>query len=386
MTTILSVSSYNMGDPEGPKPKSIPSWQLNDAATTGPSQESISSSSHKDEAPNPREPLLKQAAKFLEDEDIQNAPIERKRSFLESKGLTEPEISDLLQEVQGEVEHGPESEVMEDYGIDREDISHLQSMGRTLNPTGQESPSSLPEGSPQPSQDSRRPKKDVPPIITYPEFLIHSKKPPPLITARSLLTTLYVASGVAATIYGTSKYIVEPMIESLTAARHSLSESASSHLETLNSKLESAVSKIPAGSHPPDEDGSDVESIDSDPARFFNRSTATQTSPHLSRSMSSASSVDVQPASPNQLQEDIVMEIYKKLADIQPMDATSLVKPSISDLRKYLDSLPHVNATLNGKLWEKPKPDEYTKLKAEIRGVKGVLLSARNFPSSAAVR
>lgn len=374
-----------MGNPEGPKPKAIPSWRLNDTATSGPSQESISESSGKTATPNPREPLLKQATKFLENEDIQESPIERKRIFLESKGLTEHEILDLLQEGQEEVEHGPEAEVMEDYGIDREEISHLQSTKTTSNAAGQEPPSTLREDSPQPSTDLLRPTRDVPPIITYPEFLIHSKKAAPLITARSLLTVLYVASGAAATIYGSSKYIVEPMIESLTAARHSLFETASGDLDTLNSKLESAVSKIPAGSHQPDEDGSDGESVNSDPARFFNRSTATQTSPHLSRSTSSISSEVVQLA-PSQLQENSVKEIYNRLTDIQSMDTASLVKISISDLRKYLDGLPRVDAIQNGKLWEKPKSDEYTKLKAEIRGVKGVLLSARNFPSSAAVR
>lgn len=368
-----------MGDSEGPKPKAIPSWQLNDAATSGPSQESTSPPPDKMATPNPREPLLKQATKFLEDEDIRNAPIERKRSFLESKGLTEHDISDLLQEGQEEVDHGPEAEVMEDYGIDREEISHLQSTKRITNVTNQDKPSTLLE-------DPPRPTKDVPPIITYPEFLIHSKKPPPLITARRLLSTLYLAFGAAASIYGASKYVVEPMIESLTAARHSLSETASGNLDTLNAKLESAVSKIPEGSRKPDDHGSDVDSISSDPARFFNRSTATQTSPHLSRSASSTSSEDVHLASPSQLQENSVMEIHKKLADIQPVDATSLVKTSISDLRKYLDGLPRVDSIQNGKLWEKPRSDEYTKLKAEIRGVKGVLLSARNFPSSAAVR
>lgn len=368
-----------MGVSEGPKPKTIPSWQFKDAATLESSEENTLQSPDENTTSNPREYLLKQATKFLEDGDIRNAPIERKRFFLGSKGLSAEEISDLLHEEQDEVEHAPEAEVMEDYGIDKEELSQHQSAKRRPSAPDQESLSALPV-------DPAWKPKDEPPIITYPEFLIHSQKPPPLITGRRLLTTLHIASGAAATIYGTSKYIVEPMIESLTAARHSLSQIAASNLDTLNSKLESCVSKIPGGSLQPDDDGSDVESISSDPARFFNRSTATQTSPHLSRSTSSTSSEVLQSASPSQLQENSVTEIYNRLANIQPTDATSQVKTSISDLRKYLDGLLHANSGQNGKLWEKPKPDEYIKLKAEIRGVKGVLLSARNFPSSAAVR
>jgi len=375
-----------MDDHDGPKPKTAPSWQRNDSTTSDPLQDTTSPSSDNVATLETREALLKQATKFLEDEDIRNAPVERRTSFLKSKGLTEHEISHLLQEGQVDVEHIPEVEVMEDYGVDRGDDSPLQSTNKILNTTEPEPPATRLKSSPQTQEDLPQPKKEIPPIITYPEFLIHSRKPPPLITARRLLTTFYVATGAATTIYGTSKYVVEPMIESLTAVRHSLFETASGNLDTLNSKLESAVSKIPEGSHQPDDDGSDVESMSSDPARFYNRSTATQTSPHLSRSTSLTSSPGLQPVSPNQLQEDGITEIYNKLTGIQLMNTSSLLETSISDLRKYLDGLPHLDSTQSGKLWEKSKPDEYSKLKAEIRGVKGVLLSARNFPSSVAVR
>lgn len=368
-----------MGDAEGPKAKIIPSWQMKDAAKSEDHSETADQPTDEKSEPASKESLIREASRFLEDEGIQDAPMERKRDFLGSKGLSEQEISNLLQEEQEEVEHAPEAEVMEDYGIDKEEVAQLQSEKRASSTSKQHTSTAQ-------SRDTQAPSKDVPPIITYPEFLIHSHKPPPLVTAQRLLTTLYVTTGAAATVYGASKYIVEPMIESLSAARHSLSETACTNLDTLNSKLENAVSKLPENLSERSDAGSDVESVSSDPARFFNRSAATQTSPHLSRSTSSASSDTSQPIPPAQSQENTINEIHKQLADFADADATSSIKSSISELQQYLEGLPQENSTQNRKMWEKPKSDEYTRLKAEIRGVKGVLLSARNFPSSAAVR
>lgn len=374
----MIFASIIMGDAEGPKAKTIPSWQMKDTTTSEDHPKTVDQPTDEKSAPDSRESLIHQASRFLEDEGIRDAPVERKRDFLGSKGLSEQEISNLLQEEQEEVEYAPEAEVMEDYGIDKEEVAQLQS-ARRASSTPKQSTSTTQSG------DTLPPSKDVPPIITYPEFLIHSHKPPPLVTARRLLTTLYVSTGAAATVYGTSKHIVEPMIEALSVARHSLSETACTNLDILNSKLENAVSKLPETLSERSDAGSDVESVSSDPARFFNRSAATQTSPHLSRS-TSASSVTSQPILPIQSQENTINEIYKQLADFADSDATSSIKSSISDLQHYLEGLPQENSTQNRKMWEKPKSDEYTKLKAEIRGVKGVLLSAKNFPSSAAVR
>ena len=157
-----------MGVSEGPKPKTIPSWQFKDAATLESSEENTLQSPDENTTSNPREYLLKQATKFLEDGDIRNAPIERKRFFLGSKGLSAEEISDLLHEEQDEMEHAPEAEVMEDYGIDKEELSQHQSAKRRPSAPDQESLSALPV-------DPAWKPKDEPPIITYPEFLIHSK-------------------------------------------------------------------------------------------------------------------------------------------------------------------------------------------------------------------
>ncbi|MCJ1453581.1 hypothetical protein MMC28_003928 [Mycoblastus sanguinarius] len=362
-----------MSDPEGPKEKGIPSWQRQVApdSTVLPKDESQDQS--RQASPDSRASLIEKAANFLEDDDIRNAPIERKQYFLQSKGLTEAEIDDLLQ-----IQHASEAEVTEDFKKEQDNQpSNPAQTSSEIMSSGEKTPAA--------------PLKDMPPIITYPEFLIHSQKPPPLITARRLLAALYLASGTAATIYGASKYLVEPMVESLSLARHSLFETASTNLDTLNEKLEAAVSKIPDIPLNPDNQGdADIESISSDPARFFNRSAATQTSPGLSRSNSSASASEpLSPTSPTTGHAHTLSTINSLLADLRSSDnlKTSPVKDSIDDLRLYLDGLRFENSMqLGGRGGEKGKADEVSKVKAEIRGVKGVLLSARNFPSSASVR
>lgn len=83
-----------MSDPNG---KSIPQWQRQEAAKdpTEPPKE-LEKPAPEEKPPPSRATLLEQAAKFLEAEDIQDAPTERKISFLESKGLTNEEIHRLL--------------------------------------------------------------------------------------------------------------------------------------------------------------------------------------------------------------------------------------------------------------------------------------------------
>ena len=377
-----------MSDSEGPKPKQKPSWQ-----TQEPSASRSLENEDSDQESN-RQSLLENAARFLKDEDIRDAPVERKKFFLGSKGLTDDEIQDLLQDqVVGDEEeqHTPEAAVMEDYGIekDAQELQALRSPKEEASTQMTLSQSTTPQAmSSAIEQHSSSPPKDAPPIITYPEFLLHSQKPPPLITAQRLLTTLYIASGAAATVYGTSKYIVEPMVDSLTSARQSLAETASKNLDTLNSKLENAVSRLPEISAYPDEEAdSDIESISSDPSRFFNRSAGTQTSPQRSHSTSSTISEEHQLTSSSENHNVMLSAIHSKLRDLRPETTASHIDKSISELRKLLDDLPNASTTQqNGKLWEKTKLDEHGKLKAEIRGVKGVLLSARNFPSGVSVR
>ena len=365
-----------MSDSEGPKSKGIPSWQRKEPSSLPEQPDNAPTQKPAEEQPpEPRASLIEKASKFLEEDSIRDAPIERKKLFLESKGLTETEIDDLL-----EIQHTPEAAVMEDYGIERQEAS-------------QPTPSTIPkQNSTTPAPQERQtdaPSKDNPPIITYPEFLLHAQKPAPLITANRLLTSLYIASGAAATIYRTSKYIVEPMVESLTSARHSLFEGAGANLDALNEKLESTVSKVPETPRHSKEEDSDTDSISSDGARFFNRSAGTQTSPHLSRSNSSTSSDPDETLSPTQDHTSALVGIHSKLSDLLPSDGEPInpLGDTINELRAYLEKLPYANTLRPGqKVGRKGELDAVANVKAEIRGVKGVLLSARNFPSGVAAR
>ena len=233
---------------------------------------------------------------------------------------------------------------------------------------------------------------DSPPIITYPEFLLHSRKPTPLITAQRLLTTFYAISGVAALAYGTGRFVVEPMIESLTSARHSFAERALENLRVLNEKLEEVVSVSPdVLNSMMDSTAEDKDSIAA--SEFFHRSAATQTSPHLSRSNSSSSTSSSQQPSMIENQTTRLQRVQEDLRDLmvnhgsnQPQDDGSQanIKAELDSLQTFLSRLTYggVYADKSGQKNE----DSIAKLKGEIRQTKGVLLSSRNFPSSAAAR
>jgi len=242
----------------------------------------------------------------------------------------------------------------------------------------------------KPSQEpADLPSDGIPPIITYPEFLLHSQKPPPLITGPRLLTAAYVASGAAALMYGTSKYIVEPMIQSLNSARHDLFETAAENVNSLNEKLEDAISIVPDGQKLTPDSGQDVEDLEA--SSFFLRSAGTQTSPHLSRSNSSSSA-------PSEKQPTVTEKNHNQLQNLQGnlkillnpsnnenngLRPEKQIKTKLDGFQRYLDGLVHGTAeTIPGFSGSNDKEDGITKVKAEIRQTKGVLLSSRNFPSS----
>ncbi|MCJ1350084.1 MAG: hypothetical protein MMC33_000065 [Icmadophila ericetorum] len=345
------------------KKKAIRNWQQKEAAkspdTATAALPEATTSIPDSSKPMSRTTLLEEAAKFLQTEGVRESSAERKVKFLESKGLTSEEIEVVL----------------------------------GVTPTYEAAKAST---STQASDAHKS--QDVPPIITYPEFLLHSQKPPPLITAQRLLYTLYFASGVAATIYGTSKYLVSPMVESLTSARHSLFETASSNLEVLEEKLGRVVSTIPVSAKQvgarlaATSNEEDNESIASDPAELFHRDTGTQTS--ILDSPSSSSSIDLSKPTPGTnifMQTNRLKALHSQASDILSGSdnlekANDDVKSEIADLQKYLDGVMW-GRTYNyidmsaGKIQTRREDDEIAKVKAEIRGVKGVLLNAKSFPA-----
>lgn len=381
-----------MSDSHATKGRSIPSWQRGEissetlAATPSggpapdPSSSSLQEDPQQDSQPHPhtsRASLLHQATKFLQDDDIRDAPIERKTAFLKSKGLTNLEVEKLLAVSPSEDASSDDSKKQPPKSLQTDRTQPSQNDG-------------MMKGAEEESTPKSTSTRDIPPIITYPEFLVHNQKPPPLITVNRLLICLYFATGAAATIYGTSEYIVNPMLELLSAARHSLFETANANLRTLTEKLEQIVSFLPdtasSGKIIPQE--TDDSSTVSDPAELFHRSAATQTSPHLSRSTSFISSKASDPSPLTTDQHLRLQTLHASLSDLltsndAQMDSSQRVKGHVNDLQNYLDSLAYGNLMtptgLPGDSW---KEDEISKVKAEIRSVKGVLLSARNFPSS----
>lgn len=209
-----------------------------------------------------------------------------------------------------------------------------------------------------------------------------------------LLTGLYVFSGAAATVYGAGKYVFSPMTESLTAARHSFFENVGSNLEALTKKLEQVISVIPdsAGSGTSHMQDLDDSSAGSDPSDLLHRSAATQTSPGLIRSLSSTSSQISSPVSPLTDQHLRLQSLHTQLLDLllsneTQSGASNRVKLHVNEFQSYLDGLAYSDLVIQSGLpGDHSKVDEISKVKAEIRSVKGALLSARNFPSGVGIR
>ncbi|KAK3710298.1 hypothetical protein LTR37_010364 [Vermiconidia calcicola] len=293
---------------------------------------------------------------FLADPAVKEAPREKVRAFFKSKGIPQEQIEQAL--------------ASED----------------TLAPRAQQTPSS------------------APPIITYPEFLVDAHKPPPLITPTRILNTAYIASGLAALIYGASKYLVTPMSDSLAEARHDFAMHSQSKIDEMNEKLSGLVSKVPeakkgrsiAGHSEVEEDT--AESITSDPTELYHRDMGTQTSPPPSRSTSISGLPDTannKKEAASSHENSVLTILNSHLTDFLT-NSEKLETPNkdrqdaMNKLRHYLDTImyasPHISAWSNGDDSGKGKgdgKDAVEELKMEIRGVKGVLLSAKRFPGVA---
>ncbi|KAL9098720.1 MAG: hypothetical protein Q9163_005669 [Psora crenata] len=332
--------------------KQVPSWQ-HDTASSLPASSTQRSESLTRPHTHERASLLEKASKFFQDDAIRDAPLEKKRLFFQSKGLSASEVEQLLS-------------------------SDTSSAWIPIR-AGQER-----QGEENERSSGKASLRDQPPIITYPEFLLQSQKPPPLITFHRLVIAGYIISGAAATIYGTNKYLLEPMMESLSSARRSLCATASTNIATLNGKLEAQVSKTPACCV-----DSDVESMASDGALFFSRTAGTQTSPRLSRSYSRSSEQSSPvPVNTVSLQNSRLLELRTSLKEIISSDNTNeSVKRSLDGLQAYLNQLPYRRPEhMAGVPGNVDNEDSISRMRAEIRGTKGVLLSARNFPPSIGTR
>lgn len=411
------------------KPASIPSWQRQSGTTStdqsSPSSPSSSPSPNSDDAgaSTNREDLLTQADKFLQDESIRDSPTDRKVAFLESKGLNSDEIDKLLgvtrnAEATSTTATATEDKTQETPATLSTDQSETTSSSSTAGQSSLSNTVSQPRST-APTTTTTTPAstaRDVPPIITYPEFLFEANKPPPLVTMQRVLYTIYGAAGLGASIYGASEYLVKPMLATLTSARHELASTAQENLQKLNEKLEQNVTVIPAHltarkTSPADEEESnDTDSVTSDPTELFHRDMGTQTSPDTTEA--SISAIEKESRAPDAPTQAVnghmtrLESIQSQLKEVNDVDKDSStleddLRSRLSDLHHYLDGLIYAaptfsastpsyglysttsNGTDNTAMGVKKSEDEaIASFKAEIRGVKGALLSARNFPTS----
>ncbi|RKF61333.1 putative peroxisomal membrane anchor [Erysiphe neolycopersici] len=322
-----------------------------------------------------RSKVIDQARKFLELDDIKNAERGKKAAFLKTKGLSNDDIEELLN-----VSEKKETLESTAKNASSQDSSDKEPQSVTTNQI------------PQTSQ--------APPIITYPEFLVNSSpKSPPLLTTSHLLTILYSTSILTATLYGTLEYIVTPMLSKLTDSRHEIFSSILLKLDILSQKLESQVSTIPVivTPHISKESDTEAEDIDDDPTELFHRDIGIQTSPPGSPQPKNAQlaygSLTHQTAH--------LCGLYTYLRDINDTLANDTqndtrLENAIIELRKYLNTLAYpprasnnydsiyfprgIMAGHNIGNGVNSDMNEVTRVKKEIKGMKGILLSARTFP------
>ncbi len=350
-------------------------------------------------------PLVERARKFLEEDSIRDAPRERKVAFLEKKGLSSEEIEQLL----GSSEQQPSSDDSSMSELktvhDTTEISKEEANTRKTSTEAARSSDTGTVTSSSPSSSSP-PKRDIPPIITYPEFLLKPQKPPPLVTFERLARAAYAFAGVSALTYAASTYIVQPMLESLTEARHELAAGAEGNLETLNEKLESVVSHVPyipssssvllQQRRNKQDDDDDLESTVSDPTELFHRDIATQTSPPDSRPRSPSGATQKSTLAPSLAQTSRLESLNSSLSDLlvstDQSPSTDRLKDQVGNFQAMLDKMQSsynpfdtdYDKTFTSYGTPKKPADntEIAKIKADVRALKGIFLSSRNFPTT----
>ena len=257
-----------------------------------------------------------------------------------------------------------------------------------------EHPANMTPGEP-PDEAQQNPPR---PIITYPEFLSRREgqvRPPALITTQRLLNTLYVSLSAYAVLYAGTEYLIKPMIEQLTEARHELHRHADDKLQRLNSKLEDVISNLPPGLPKQEMRHADADA-DDDVTACFHQNAATQTSSSLENLPSIASSSEPEKgASPSSTSAHIT-KLQNLRSHLDSLLPSSSLPESSSSARSALNNPADVSATLrelHQSLESLPftgtnaaytpnrqEADAHSKLKSEIRAMKGTLLSAKNFP------
>lgn len=244
-------------------------------------------------------------------------------------------------------------------------------------------------------------------IVTYPEFLAPPPQPPAPITATSLVTGMYYSAALATTIYGGSKYILQPMYDQLTAARAELAQTTLNNLTQFNDKLSALVPSHVRPAIPPtrsandiaedealivdgEDDSSDAASIASSSnsslrTHLFHVDASTQTMPDPLSSPP--------PQTPTSEEKIATISTHlTTLIDSNSDGADGELQYELEALTTYLETLrvdvgnrfpwggggsaTPAAAAAGG------KEDLTQTVKREIRSVKGVFLNSKNFPGA----
>ncbi|KAK0813690.1 hypothetical protein LTR91_024780 [Friedmanniomyces endolithicus] len=387
----------------GSTKRSIPSWQQqaklassesvrgsgNDAPVV--EEAAAVSSTSNDEAdseesppPESSDPQLDMVEAFLADPRVKHESVGKKRAFLQSKEIAVDTIDQVLKA--GKPAASPF------------DTSDFQAFKQRRQQQQQQPP-------PQPSATTA-------PIITYPEFLVSAHTPSPLVTPSRVVNAAYLAGGIATLVYGASTFLFKPMTETLTSARHDFAAHSQGKLDDFNERLAKIVSNIPStdvAASVPELEINETDSVVSDPTELYHRDMGTQTSPLPSRRPSDpflppTSEHTTHDKDPTTHQTTILTSLSTHMNDLLAgltthQAAANKDRTAEKDkLRHFLDSMLYGGShavydasgggwSQGGDSWKYGKKDEeggankaMEELKKEIRGVKGVLLSARRFP------
>lgn len=198
--------------------------------------------------------------------------------------------------------------------------------------------------------------------------------------------------------YALSKLVLDPMAEALTEARHDFLTHAEEQVTALADKVTPMVSTLPKPTDLSasgilarlDQETDAVSEADSDPTELYHRDIGTQTSPIVSRRASLAAAADSsKPTNPVLAHESRLKSITQKLSEYQTENGRSVssedqMSNQLQSLTEYLNDMRYANPYFSykppGSGGDKSKEDEIERVRADIRGIKGVLLSTRNFP------
>ncbi|KAF4813463.1 hypothetical protein CGCSCA5_v008517 [Colletotrichum siamense] len=367
----------------------IPAWQREQQQSEPQLDVESEPASQQSQEDTPTDDKLEVARRFLQDDEIKDAPREKKEEFLRGKGLEPAEIEELLGSGSAP-EPARQTARTEPVEAEPATIPTPEPHAPTPAPSTTQNEISLPRTN------------DNPPVVTYPEFLTKPTRPPPLVTANGILNTLYAFAGISTLLYGTSKFLVAPMVENLNEARTELHDATNKKLSAIIEKLESTVSEIPApkktGAEAPKDDGTSSDPDVEDPSEMFHRDIGTQTSnpptPPLGSYMDQkngrwGSSLAGQ--GNNATADAKVKSLAQHATEIKDKciaEAEDLahVKSEMDLLKDDLMQLAYpAPKEFTGGLYgfRSNEPDDETKkAKDNIRRIKGVLLSTRNFPAS----